>query len=81
MLSQDAIEKLGELLAESFPDFVMNNEDYSSAFFDFLVESSLSYVYEKLGNDIDPDLAVEIACAIQENICLSDAKTKDKSSS
>jgi hypothetical protein len=81
MLSQDAIDKLGQLLAESFPDFVVNDEEMNFQFFDFLARSSLAYVYKKLGNQIDSDLAVEISCAIQSNICLKNAQTKDQSSS
>lgn len=81
MLSQDAIDKLGELLAESFPDFVINNEEFNYKFFEFLANTSLSYVYKKLGNEIDPDLAVEISCAIQSNICLKNVQTEDQSSS
>jgi hypothetical protein len=81
MLSQDAIDKLGGLLAESFPDFVMNDEEFNYKFFEFLANTSLSYVYKKLGNDIDPDLAVEISCAIQSNICLKNVQTEDQSSS
>ena len=80
MLSQDAIEKLGQLLAESFPEFVMNDEELNDLFFQFLAESSLSYVYKKLGNQIDPDLAVEISCAIQNNISLTNAQTEDQNS-
>lgn len=80
MLSQDAIEKLGQLLAESFPEFVMNDEELNDLFFQFLAESSLSYVYKKLGNQIDPDLAVEISCAIQNNISLNNAQTENQSS-
>lgn len=81
MLSQDAIDKLGQLLAESFPDFVMNNEEFNYRFFEFLANSSLSYVYKKLGTEIDQDLAVEISCAIQNNICLKNDQTENQSSS
>ena len=77
MLSQDAIEKLGQLLAESFPKFVMDDEEFNYKFFEFLAKSSLSYVYKKLGNQIDSDLAVEISCAIQNNISLTNAKTEN----
>lgn len=80
MLSQDAIDKLGKLLAESFPDFVANDEEINFQFFDFLARSSLSYVYKKLGTEIDSDLAVEISCAIQNNICLKNDQTEDQSS-
>jgi hypothetical protein len=80
MLSQDAIEKLGQLLAESFPEFVMNDEEFNYQFFEFLAKSSLSYVYKKLGNQIDSDLAVEISCAIQNNISLTNAQTEDQNS-
>jgi hypothetical protein len=80
MLSQDAIEKLGELLSESFPDFVMNDENLKFEFFDFLARSSLSYVYSKLGTQIDSDLAAEISCAIQNNVNLTNAKTENKDS-
>ena len=80
MLSQDAIEKLGQLLAESFPEFVMNDEEFNCKFFEFLAKSSLSYVYKKLGNQIDSDLAVEISCAIQNNISLTNVQTENQSS-
>jgi hypothetical protein len=80
MLSQDAIEKLGQLLAESFPEFVMDDEEFNYKFFEFLAKSSLSYVYKKLGNQIDSDLAVEISCAIQNNISLTNAQTENQSS-
>ena len=58
MLSQDAIEKLGQLLAESFSEFAMNDEEFNYKVYEFLANSSLSYVYKKLGNQIDSDLAV-----------------------
>lgn len=80
MLSQDAIEKLGQLLAESFPEFVMDDEEFNYKFFEFLANSSLSYVYKKLGNQIDSDLAVEISCAIQNNISLTNVQTEDQNS-
>jgi hypothetical protein len=80
MLSQDAIEKLGQLLAESFPEFVMHDEEFNYEFFEFLTKSSLSYVYKKLGNQIDSDLAVEISCAIQNNISLTNVQTENQSS-
>jgi hypothetical protein len=80
MLSQDAIEKLGQLLAESFPEFVMDDEEFNYKFFEFLAKSSLSYVYKKLGNQIDSDLAVEISCAIQNNISLTNVQTENQSS-
>lgn len=80
MLSQDAIEKLGQLLAESFSEFAMNDEEFNYKFYEFLANSSLSYVYKKLGNQIDSDLAVEISCAIQSNISLTNDKTENQSS-
>lgn len=70
MLSDEAIAKLGELLAESFPDFAIDDPHVFDAFIDFLSTASLSHVYNKLGSDIDHDLAIEIACAIQNNIVL-----------
>jgi hypothetical protein len=68
MLSDEAITKLGQLLAESFPDFVMNDPKVFDDFIDFMTSASLSYVYQKLGSNIDSDLAVEISCALQSNI-------------
>jgi hypothetical protein len=35
---------------------------------------------QKLGNQIDSDLAVEISCAIQNNISLTNAQTENQSS-
>lgn len=70
MLSDEAIAKLGELLAESFSDFVYEDPHVLDAFIDFLSTASMSHVYNKLGSKIDRDLAIEIACAIQNNIKL-----------
>jgi len=70
MLSEEAVSKLGELLSESFPDFVYDDSHVRDAFIDFMTNASLSYVYKKLGSKIDRDLAIEIACALQGNIDL-----------
>jgi hypothetical protein len=77
MLSQDAIARLGSLLSESFPEFIMNDRDFQYEFFDFLARSSVSHVYEKLGSEIDHELAIEISCAIQNNIILVNEKEKN----
>lgn len=77
MLSEQAILKLGQLLSESFVDYVYDDEEILDKFIQFISESSLSYVYKRLGNEIDSDLAVDISCALQENIVLSNAKTEN----
>ncbi len=77
MLSEQAISKLGELLSETFVDYVYNDPEIQDKLVQFMAECSLSYVYKKLGTEIDSDLAVEISCAIQENVLLVNDKAKD----
>lgn len=77
MLSDQAISKLGELLSETFVDYIYDDPEIRDKFIQFMAECSLSYVYKKLGTEIDSDLAVDISCSIQENISLVNDKAKD----
>lgn len=81
MLSETAIANLGKILSESFIEFIDSDNEFYDVFVQFMTEASLTHVYNKLGGDIDPDLAVDLACEIQQNVCLVNVKKENKNSS
>jgi hypothetical protein len=70
MLSETAISNLGKILSESYIEFIHGDNEFYDAYVQLMTEASLAHVYNKLGGDIDSDLAVELACEIQQNVSL-----------